>query len=98
MTISNASDGSTAFSTTPIRPSADVMMMPPYGTWCLFMRAANFGPEPATASERRVRPVEYSPAFRDDSAAVSTTTWITSPACGMPMPEKNVTNGDSLEE
>ncbi len=62
------------------------------------MRAANFGPEPATARERSVRPVAYSPAFSDDSAAVSTTTWITSPAWGMPMPEKNVTNGDSLEE
>ena len=62
------------------------------------MRAANFGPDPATASERRVRPVEYRPALSEESAAVRTTTWITSPACGMPMPEKNVTNGDSLEE
>ena len=74
------------------------MMMPPYGIWFLFMRAANFGPEPAIASERSVRPVAYRPALSDDSAAVNTTTWITSPAWEMPMPEKKVTNGDSFDE
>ena len=45
-----------------------------------------------------MRPVEYRPALSELRAAVSTTTWMMSPACGMPMPEKKVTNGDSLDE
>ena len=39
------------------------------------------------------RPVEYRPAFRLDSAAVRTTTFIRSPAPLKPILEKNVTNG-----
>ena len=56
-------------------------------------RLVNFGPLPFIAIERRMRPVEYSPAFRLDSAAVSTTS-----SSGCPPParrawEKKVTNG-----
>ena len=43
-----------------------------------------------------MRPVEYSPAFRLDKAAVSTTTFIRSPAPWKPILEKNVTNGLSV--
>ncbi len=43
-----------------------------------------------------MRPVEYSPAFRLDRAAVSTTTFITSPAPWKPIVEKKVTKGLSV--
>ena len=43
-------------------------------------RPVNFGPLPLIAIDRRMRPVEYSPAFRLDSAAVRTTRFITLPA------------------
>ena len=62
------------------------------------MRVAKRGPEPATAKERSVRPVAYRPALSEESAAVRTTTWITLPACGTPIPLKKVTKGDSSVE
>jgi hypothetical protein len=53
----------------------------------------NCGALPFIDIERRMRPVEYRPAFRLDSAAVSTTKFMMSPPTGTPMLEKNVTNG-----
>ncbi|CFR82817.1 Uncharacterised protein [Mycobacterium tuberculosis] len=53
----------------------------------------NLGALPLIAIECMTRPVEYSPAFRLDSAAVSTTMFIKSPAPWKPILEKNVTNG-----
>ncbi|SKU92476.1 Uncharacterised protein [Mycobacteroides abscessus subsp. abscessus] len=43
--------------------------------------------------DRKMRPVLYRPAFRLDSAAVSTTKFMTSPAWGTPTLAKKVTNG-----
>ncbi|CNJ40338.1 Uncharacterised protein [Mycobacterium tuberculosis] len=53
----------------------------------------NFGPLPFIAIDRRIRPVEYSPAFRLDSAAVRTTRFIRLPAPWNPTLAKKVTNG-----
>ena len=74
------------------------MMMPPEGTWFLLRREAKRGPSPTSAIERSVRPVAYKPAFREDKAAVKTTTCMMSPAWGTPMPEKNVVKGESSDE
>ena len=43
--------------------------------------------------ERRMRPVEYRPAFSEDSAAVSTTRFMIASTPSTPMEPKNVTNG-----
>jgi hypothetical protein len=43
--------------------------------------------------DRRMRPVEYSPALRLENAAVNTTMFITVPAPSIPILLKNVTNG-----
>ncbi len=69
--------------------------IPPYGTWLRLIRAVNCGAEPLIAMERRMRPVEYRPEFRDDIAAVSTTRFITPPAAGTPMLDSTVTKGVS---
>ena len=57
-TVSNASLGATKLMTTPNSATKAVIAMPPYGTPALFMRAANLGADPATAIDRRIRPVE----------------------------------------
>ena len=67
--------------------------MPPYGTPRLDISAVNFGALPFIAIDRRMRPVEYSPAFRLENAAVSTTMFMIVPAPSTPIFEKNVTNG-----
>ena len=77
----------------PNRPIVAVSRIPPYGTPLLDSGMVNFGPLPLIAIDRRIRPVEYSPAFRLDSAAVSTTRFIRLPAPAKPALEKNVTNG-----
>src|ERR1700761_7872230 len=94
-TISKAWLGLTALSATPNSPMVAVSRIPPYGTPFLDIRAVNFGPLPLTDIDRRIRPVEYSPAFRLENAAVSTTTFIRDPAPVRPTFEKNVTNGVS---
>ncbi len=45
------------------------------------------------AIERRMRPVEYRPEFRLESAAVRTTRFITPAAYGTPIFDRTVTNG-----
>lgn len=97
-TISNAFWGMRRFSTTPAMPTELVIRIPPYGTPWRFIRAAKRGAAPATAIDRKVRPVAYRPAFRLDIAAVSTTRFMTSPACGIPIELITVTNGLSLGE
>ena len=92
-TISNASAGTRAFSTTPRSATVAVSAMPPYGTPALFMRAANWGAEPAIAIDRRMRPVEYRPAFSEDSAAVSTTMFMIASTPSTPIEPKKVTKG-----
>ena len=42
-----------------------------------------------------MRPVEYKPELQDESAAVMTTTFITSPIQVKPMDPNAVTKGDS---
>ena len=42
----------------------------------LFIIAVNFGALPFIAIDRRMRPVEYSPALRLENAAVSTTMFM----------------------
>lgn len=62
------------------------------------IRAVNPGAEPFSAIDRRIRPVEYSPALRLDNAAARATKFMTdadtAPASGLPRWEKNVRNGD----
>ena len=70
-----------------------VSAIPANGTPRLVIFAVNFGALPFIDIDRRMRPVEYSPALRLDSAAVSTTKFMMSPAAGTPMVAKNVTNG-----
>ena len=79
-TISKAWWGTNALSAMPNRPIPAVSRMPPYGTPFLDIGSVNFGPLPLIAIDRRIRPVEYSPAFRLDSAAVRTTRFIRLPA------------------
>ena len=55
----------------------------------------NFGAEPATPIEWRIRPVEYRPAFSEEAAAVITTSCIIGAVPSMPIASKKVTNGDS---
>ena len=50
------------------------------------------------AMECTMRPVEYSPALREDSAAVMTTSCMMGAMPWIPMESKNVTNGDSSAE
>src|ERR1700692_1866425 len=95
-TISKAWLGLTALSTTPNSPITAVSRIPPYGTPFFDISPVNFGPLPFTDIDRRIRPVEYSPAFRLENAAVRTTTFIMVPAPLTPILEKNVTNGLSL--
>lgn len=59
----------------------------------MFIRPVNLGAEPASAMDCRMRPVEYSPEFRLESAAVSATRFITPAAPGMPSLSMTVTNG-----
>ena len=59
----------------------------------MFIRPVNLGAEPDSAMERRMRPVEYSPEFRLDRAAVSTTRFITPAVPGTPSFSMTVTNG-----
>src|ERR1700743_2891233 len=92
-TISKAWLGLTALSTTPNSPMVAVNRIPPYGTPFFDIRAVNFGPLPFTDIDRRIRPVEYSPAFRLENAAGRTTTFISGPAPLKPSGEKKVTNG-----
>ena len=54
--------------------------MPPYGTPLFDIRDVNFGALPFIDIDRRIRPVEYSPAFRLENAAVRTTTFMMVPA------------------
>jgi hypothetical protein len=67
--------------------------MPPYGTPRLFISEVNLGALPFIAIDRRMRPVEYSPALRLENAAVNTTMFMIVPAPSTPILEKNVTNG-----
>ncbi len=92
-TISNASAGTRALSTTPSSATTTVRAMPPYGTPLRFTRPANEGAEPVCAMECRMRPVEYRPALSEDSAAVSTTRFTNASTPSTPTWEKNVTNG-----
>ncbi len=92
-TISNASAGTRALSTTPSSATTTVSAMPPYGTPLRLTRPANAGAEPVWAIECRMRPVEYSPAFSEDSAAVRTTRFTNASTPSTPTWEKNVTNG-----
>src|SRR3954452_8815289 len=89
----NASDGTTMFKNTPATVKRAVSAIPANGTPCFVIFAVKAGALPFIAIDRRMRPVEYSPALRLDSAAVSTTKFMMSPAAGTPMLEKNVTNG-----
>ena len=95
-TISNAISGTTPLSRTPNSPMSAVRQMPPYGTPRLDILDVNFGALPFIAIDRRIRPVEYRPAFRLENAAVRTTTFMMVPAPLTPILEKNVTNGLSL--
>lgn len=92
-TISKAWLGLMALRMMPNRPIPAVSRIPPYGTPVFDIGAVNLGPLPLIAIDRRIRPVEYSPALRLDSAAVSTTRFITLPAASIPILEKKVTNG-----
>ena len=83
----------TALSTTPNSPMTAVSRIPPYGTPFFDISPVNFGPLPFTDIDRRIRPVEYSPAFRLENAAVRTTRFISEPAPLKPILEKKVTNG-----
>ena len=68
-----------------------VSAIPANGTPRLVIRAVNCGALPFIAIERRMRPVEYSPEFRLDSAAVRTTRFITPPTAGIPRLDSTVT-------
>ena len=89
----NASEGTTRLRKTPTTVKHAVNAMPAQGTPLLDILAVNLGALPFIDIDRRMRPVEYNPALRLDSAAVSTTKFMMSPAAGTPMLEKNVTNG-----
>jgi hypothetical protein len=89
----NASDGTTMFNKTPATVKTAVSAIPSNGTPCFVILAVNAGALPFIAIDRRMRPVEYSPALRLDSAAVSTTKFMMSPAAGTPIDAKKVTNG-----
>src|SRR5271169_4341987 len=95
-TISNALPGTTPLSRTPNSPTSAVRQMPPYGTPLFDIRDVNFGALPFIDIDRRIRPVEYSPAFRLENAAVRTTMLMMVPAPLTPILEKNVTNGLAL--
>lgn len=58
--------------------------MPLAGTELEFSRASRSGAAPPSAMARRTRPVEYSPELRLDSAAVSTTIFMTVSTPGTP--------------
>ena len=75
-TTSNACSGTKKFSTTPKRPTTPVSRIPATGTPERDTLVANFGAEPATPIEWRIRPVEYRPAFSEEAAAVITTSCI----------------------
>lgn len=76
-TISKAFEGAIAFRPTPRSVITAVSTIPPYGTPLRDILSVNRGAEPLTAIDRRMRPVEYSPALRLESAAVSTTKFMT---------------------
>jgi hypothetical protein len=85
-----SSDGTTRSSKTPTVTQA-LSAIPVNGTTRLVICAVNFGALPFKHIDRGMRPVEYGPAFTLDNAAVNTTTFMMSPAAGMPMLEKNLT-------
>ncbi|SKW72133.1 Uncharacterised protein [Mycobacteroides abscessus subsp. massiliense] len=91
--VSNASAGMTRFMNIPTSVRAPVTAMPMKGTPPEVIRDNTFGALPFIARDRRIRPVLYRPAFRLDSAAVSTTKFMASPAYGTPIREKKVTKG-----
>src|SRR5258708_38766670 len=92
-TISKAWLGLTALSTTPNSPMVAVSRIPPYGTPFFDIRPVNSGPLPFTDIDRKIRPVEYSPAFRLENPAGRTTTFINRPAPLKPILEEKGTNG-----
>src|SRR5262249_26721897 len=86
-TLPNALSGRTPLSRTPNSPMSAVRQMPPYGTPRFDMTDVNFGALPFIAIDRRIRPVEYRPAFRLENAAVNTTTFMMVPAPFTPILE-----------
>src|SRR3978361_1609319 len=87
-----ASAGTTRLRKTPTTVKQAVSAMPAHGTPLLDIFAVNLGALPFIDIERRMRPVEYNPALRLDSADGSTTKFMMSPGAGPPRPEKHGTN------
>ena len=95
-TTEKASSGIKKFSTTPKSPTTPVSRIPATGTPDLETLVANWGAEPATPMECRMRPVEYRPAFSEEAAAVITTSCIIGAVPATPILSKKVTKGDSV--
>ena len=90
--ISNAS-GARKFSSEPNTKTTDVITMPAHGTpWALIF-SVNCGACLHMPRLRSTRPVEYSPAFRLDRAAMISTIWIAVLIQVRPSRSKTVTNG-----
>src|SRR5437763_16178127 len=66
-----------------MNPNATEAHVATAGTPPLLTVANDFGASPRSPSENAIRDAVYSPEFRHDSTAVSTTTSITVPAYGM---------------
>src|SRR5882757_2020282 len=96
-TMLNAWAGTIALRPTPASAIVPVARMPTYGTPPVDIREAILGALPFIDIDRRMRPVEYRPAFRLENAAVSTTRFMIVPAPWMPSLAKKVTNGLVLE-
>ena len=68
--------------------------MAAYGTWRLDILVSHCGAWPLLAMVRKIRPIEYRPELQEDSAAVMTIMFMTSPIQPRPIWPKTVTNGE----
>ncbi|MNR43180.1 hypothetical protein D3C85_1617820 [compost metagenome] len=68
--------------------------MAAYGTWLLDIRVSHSGACPLLAMVRKIRPIEYRPELQEDSAAVMTIMFMTSPIQPRPIWPNTVTNGE----
>src|SRR6476661_2096152 len=86
--------GDTAAAITQRNPTTDDARIAPIGTPRLFTRISWTGASRRAASTNSIREAVYSPEFRHDSTAVSTTAFIRWSANGIPIRPKARTNGD----
>ena len=69
--------------------------MAAYGTWRVDILVSHCGACPLLAMVRKIRPIEYRPELQEDSAAVMTIMFMTSPIQARPIWPNTVTNGDA---